>query len=54
MEFFKCILYYYFELLGGIFENKGEILTHELEQIYDEKEDSFIRNYNKKDIIKFN
>ncbi len=54
MEFFKCILYYYFELLGGIFENKGEILTHELEQFYDEKEDSFIRNYNKKDIIKFN
>ena len=53
MEFFKCILYYYFELLGGIFENKGEILTHELEQYYDEKEDSFLKNYNKADVVKF-
>jgi len=47
LEFFKCILYYYFELLGGVFQNNGEILTNELEQYYDEKDDSFLKNYDK-------
>ena len=47
MEFFKCILYYYLQMLGGIFENKGEIMTQDLEKYNDETSDSFLKNYDK-------
>lgn len=48
LEFFKCILYNYLQLLGGTFENKGEILTSELERFSDESQDSFVQNYDHK------
>lgn len=48
MEFFKAIIYNYLLLKGLTFENKGEVLTQEIETLIEESEDSFKFNYDNK------
>ncbi len=48
IEFFKCIVYNYLELIGVSLSNRGEVMTKDYETSYDEKEDSFLKNYNNK------
>ena len=48
IEFFKAILFHYIELKGFNIENKGEILTEEVETLIDEAQDSFKYNYKNK------
>lgn len=45
LEFFKCIVYKYLELIGVKIVNRGEVMTNDYEISYDEKEDSFLKNY---------
>lgn len=45
LEFFKCIVYNYLELIGVKIVNRGEVMTNDYEISYDEKEDSFLKNY---------
>lgn len=45
IEFFKCIVYNYLELIGLNIVNHGEVMTKDYEISYDEKEDSFLKNY---------
>lgn len=48
IEFFKCIVYNYLELIGVNIINHGEVMTSEYETSFDEKEDSFLKNYDSK------
>lgn len=48
IEFFKCIVYNYLELIGVTLTNRGEVMTKDYETSYDEKEDSFLKNYDNK------
>lgn len=48
LEFFKCIIYSYLELVGVNLTNHGEVITKSYETSYDEKEDSFVKNYDSK------
>ena len=45
MEFFKSLIYRYFELIGYETENKGEVLTIDQRPQLTEAEDSFLENY---------
>lgn len=45
IQFFKCIVYNYLELIGVKIINHGEVMTNDYEISYDEKEDSFLKNY---------
>ncbi len=48
IEFFKCIVYNYLKLIGVNIVNHGEVMTNDYETSFDEKEDSFLKNYNSK------
>ena len=48
LEFFKAIIYNYLNLKGNKIQNKGEVLTKEIETLLDDSEDSFKYNYNNK------
>ncbi|MDR0975448.1 MAG: hypothetical protein LBM01_00620 [Christensenellaceae bacterium] len=48
LEFFKTVLYYYFTLSGEKISNNGEILTNEVERLFEDDKDNFFLNYNKK------